>query len=271
MKIGINIRVMGTQSSPEIISSIIRSADQAGIESAWIVDHIAIPPDDSEGSGGRYLDPLATLAWLAAQTTRIKIGTSVLILPYRPKLPTAKSIATIQELSGERLLLGVGAGWMEPEFKALGVPRSSRGRLTDETLQFINDCFANEVVNSHGQDFIFSPRPSRPPIYIGGGPKVAIDRALRYGDGWLPMGSLEKLKEPISDFRARAVEAGHPGEVVTFGSLDDEDEAKNREMLGQYADAGVSRLVIGKPYETAEDWMPTIEMIARLTEDLPWN
>ncbi|MGB0693387.1 MAG: LLM class flavin-dependent oxidoreductase, partial [Pseudomonadales bacterium] len=88
MKIGINIRVMGHQSSPDIISNILTQADQAGIESAWIVDHIAIPPDDSEGSGGRYLDPLTTLAWMAALTRQIKIGTSVLVLPYRPPLPT---------------------------------------------------------------------------------------------------------------------------------------------------------------------------------------
>ena len=88
---------MGEQSSPDIIQTILTQADQAGIESAWIVDHIAIPPDDSEGSGGRYLDPLTTLAWMAAQTSNIKIGTSVLILPYRPPLPTAKALATIQE------------------------------------------------------------------------------------------------------------------------------------------------------------------------------
>ena len=113
---------MGPQSSPEIIANILKVADNSGIESAWIVDHIAIPPDDSEGSGGRYLDPLATLAWMAAQTRQIHIGTSVLVLPYRPKLPTVKSLATIQELSGGRLLLGVGLGWMSSEFKALGVP-----------------------------------------------------------------------------------------------------------------------------------------------------
>ena len=76
---------MGPQSSSDIISTILKAADAAGIESAWIVDHIAIPPDDSEGSGGRYLDPLTTLGWMAAQTHQIMIGTSVLVLPYRPK------------------------------------------------------------------------------------------------------------------------------------------------------------------------------------------
>ena len=129
MKIGINIRVMGPQSSRNTITSILKQAESAGVESAWIVDHIAIPPDEAEGSGGRYLDPLTSLAWMAGQTQSIMIGTSVLILPYRPKLPTAKAIATIQELSSERLLLGVGIGWMDPEFRALGVDRHQRGRL----------------------------------------------------------------------------------------------------------------------------------------------
>ena len=265
MKLGINIRVMGSQSTPEIISKIIQAADDAGIESAWIVDHIAIPPDDSEGSGGRYLDPITTLAWLTSRTEQIKIGTSVLILPYRPKLPTAKSIATIQELSGGRLLLGVGVGWMEPEFKALGVPRSSRGRVTDETLDFLNRCFADDVVSENGQDFLFWPRPAKPPIYIGGGPKHAIDRALKYGDGWLPMGSLEKLRSPVADFKARAVEAGHPGEVVSFAGLDDNDEAANLALIQNYQEAGFTRLVIGKSYQNAEQWLPTIEMIAKLS------
>jgi len=112
VKIGINIRVMGPQSSRSTITSILKQAEAAGVESAWIVDHVAIPPDEAKGSGGRYLDPVTTLAWMAGQTQSIKIGTSVLILPYRPKLPTAKAIATIQELSGGRFLLGVG-GWLD--------------------------------------------------------------------------------------------------------------------------------------------------------------
>lgn len=257
---------MGPQSTPDIISSVLRSADQAGVESAWIVDHIAIPPDDSEGSGGRYLDPLATLAWMAAQTTQIKIGISVLVLPYRPKLPTAKSLATIQELSNGRLLLGTGVGWMEPEFRALGVPRSERGARTDETLQFLRDCFDNDVVDSNGQELLFLPRPERPPIYIGGGPRYAFDRALKYGDGWLPMGSLEKLQAPIAEFKARAAEAGHPGEVVSFAGLSDTDEAANRTMLEDFESAGITRVVVGKPYQDASDWRATIEMIARLNE-----
>ncbi len=97
-------------------------------------DHLCIPPDQTEGSGGRYLDVLATLAFLAGATDRIRLGVSVLVLPYRPAVLTAKQIATIQELSGDRMILGVGVGWMKPEFDALGVDLKKRGAISTETL-----------------------------------------------------------------------------------------------------------------------------------------
>lgn len=131
MRFGIALRTMGTASTGEILRASAIRAESAGLDTLWVPDHIAIPPDDAEGSGGRYLDPLATLAWLAALTSRIHLGTAVLILPYRAALPTAKAIATIQTLSEERLELGVGIGWMEAEFRAVGRARRERGRASD--------------------------------------------------------------------------------------------------------------------------------------------
>ena len=256
---------MGPQSSRDTIATILKQAEAIGVESAWIVDHIAIPPDDAEGSGGRYLDPITTLAWMAGQTQSIRIGTSVLILPYRPKLPTAKAIATIQELSGERLLLGVGIGWMETEFQALGIDRRQRGRLSDETLAFLHECFNNDVVTVNGQSFLFRPRPARPPIYIGGSAPHAIERALKYGDGWLPMGRLEKIATQIREYSERSAEmSGKPGEVVTFAALPEDDVSAAREMISQYEAAGVTRLIIGRTYDSAEDWAPTFELLRTL-------
>ncbi|MBI1814742.1 MAG: LLM class flavin-dependent oxidoreductase [Deltaproteobacteria bacterium] len=118
MKLGLYLRNMGPQSTRATLLECAHAAEAAGIDDLWVADHIAIPPDDAEGSGGRYLDPLATLAYLAGATTRIGLGTGVLVLPYRPALATAKWLATIQELSGGRLLLGVGAG-----LDGRGVPR----------------------------------------------------------------------------------------------------------------------------------------------------
>ncbi len=98
MKLGVVIRSMGPAATRETISECARAAEAAGLDDVWLTDHIAIPPDDAEGSGGRYLDPLATLAYLAGVTSEIGLATGVLILPYRPPLPTAKAIATVQEL-----------------------------------------------------------------------------------------------------------------------------------------------------------------------------
>ena len=199
MKLGLYLRNMGPQSSRATVLECARSAEAAGIDDLWVADHVAIPPDDAEGSGGRYLDPLATLAYLAGATTRIGLGTGVLVLPYRPPLATAKWVATIQELSGGRLLLGVGAGWMEPEFRAVGAAKARRGALTDHTLEFLHRCFAADEVETNGQRFLFLPRPQRPPIFVGGAPPHALRRAVRFGDGWMPMGGdPERLRPAIS-------------------------------------------------------------------------
>ena len=264
---------MGPQSSRDTLATLLRRAEAIGVESAWIVDHVAIPPDDAEGSDGRYLDPLATLAWMAGQTSSIRIGTSVLILPYRPKLPTAKSIATIQELSGNRLLLGVGIGWMDAEFRALGIDRHRRGNISDDTLQFFHDCFSNDLVEAHGQPFLFRPRPARPPIYIGGGAPHAIERALKYGDGWMPMGSLNKIKGDIAEYRRRSeARNGKPGEVVTFSSIEGLGYEQALERLRSYEEAGVTRVILGQKYDTADDWQPGFELLEQLlAETSLWN
>lgn len=189
MRLGLVLRNMGPASTPELIRTCARAAEAAGLDDLWVTDHLAIPPDDAEGSGGRYLDPLATLAWVAGATERIGLGTSVLILPYRPPLPTAKWVATIQELSGGRLRLGVGVGWMEAEFRALGVARARRGALADETLGFLARCFADDVVEANGQRFLFLPRPARPPLLVGGAPPRPSTARCAWGTAgcrWAP-------------------------------------------------------------------------------------
>ncbi len=187
MQVGIALRNMGSEATSEILAAAAKFADNSGLDHLWVLDHIAIPPDDAEGSGGRYVDPLATLAFISGITKRIQIGTSVLVLPYREKLTTAKLVASIQDLSNERLLLGVGPGWMASEFKVVGKDMKSRGVETDLTIDFINKCFNNHIVIENEQDFIFSPRPKKPPILIGGNSEKALQRVLKRGDGWMPM------------------------------------------------------------------------------------
>lgn len=253
MKLGLYLRNMGPQSALEILLACARAAEDAGIDDLWVADHIAIPPDDAEGSNGRYLDPLATLAFLAGRTQRIGLGTGVLVLPYRPALPTAKWIATIQELSGGRLLLGVGAGWMEAEFRAVGVPRRAAGRVTDETLAFLQRCFSEDEVELNGQRFLFRPRPPRPPIFVGGAAPHALRRAAAYGDGWMPIGAdLSGIGPTVAELRQRMAAAGKPPpEVVAITALPLDDPAQAHEHIRRLADAGATRVVHGWRYPDA--------------------
>lgn len=267
MKRGIVLRNMGPASEPALLAACARVAEEAGLESLWVTDHVAIPPDDAEGSDGRYLDPLATLAFLAGRTGRIGLGTGVLVLPYRPPLPTAKWVATLQELSGGRLHLGVGTGWMEPEFRALGVPRAERGRRTDATLDFLRRAFEADEVEANGQRFLFRPRPPRPPIYVGGAPPHALARAARQADGWMPMGGTpESLRAPIAELRERTRAAARPDpEVVLLAALPLDDRSRARDLLAAYADAGVTRLVQGTPrYRDERGFREVAERFAAL-------
>ena len=268
MQIGISLRNMGDQSTRATMTTCARAAEAAGLESLWVVDHIAIPPDDAEGSGGRYLDPLACLAWLGGITERIRLGVGVLILPYRPALPTAKQIATAQELSGERLLLGVGIGWMDPEFRALGVERHARGRLADATLAFIRDCFEHDEVAANGQPFLFRPRPACPPIYVGGSPPHALKRAARYGDGWLPMGMTpEKLPAARAEYAEHCAAVGREvGEVVVMGGLPLGDTGAAAASLVAFRDAGASRFVLGGRYADADGYRRKVDALTAAME-----
>ena len=256
---------MGPQSSPTIISSIVSSAEKVGLESAWVVDHLAIPPDDTEGSGGRYLDPLTVLSWMAGQTHKIMLGTGVLILPYRSRLPLAKAIASLQELSAGRFILGVGVGWMDPEFRALGVPRNKRGKIFEDTLSFINDCFEKDIMVSNGQEFIFKPSPKKPAILLGGMSAAAFDRAVNLGVGWFPIGRFSEIKDRIKLFHDLTEKKyGRPSDVVTYYNFSGQSETHFCDELNSYRDAGISRVIINKKYETADDWSREFEVLDKV-------
>jgi probable F420-dependent oxidoreductase len=254
VKYGVAIRNMGPQSTRETIRACARAAEQLGFDALFVSDHLCIPPDDTEGSGGRYLDVLATLAYLAGMTERIRLGVSVLVLPYRPPVLTAKQVATIQELSGGRMILGVGVGWMRREFEALRVDPKKRGALTTETLRVLHHLFANEAAPYAGAlvrfpAFVFQPRPARPPIWIGGNGPNAIARVLEFGDGWHPMLPAAKLGPAVAALREQARAGGRdePEIVVRRGlKLDDIDAARARLEAERAAGATYFILDLGR-------------------------
>ena len=265
MKLGAYLRNMGPQSTPRTLVACARVAEASGLDDVWVADHIAIPPDDAAGSGGRYLDPLATLAFLAGATERIGLGTGVLVLPYRPPLATAKWVATIQELSGGRLRFGVGVGWMEPEFRAVGVARRDAAKVTDMTLEFVNRCFANDEVEANGQRFLFLPRPARPPILVGGAAPHALRRAARFGDGWMPMGrDPDALRSPVAQLRELFAAAGKGApEVVMLTALPLDDPAAAAARAHAFADAGATGVVHGARYDDADAFRRAVDVLAR--------
>jgi probable F420-dependent oxidoreductase len=175
----------------------------------------------------------------------------VLVVPYRPAVLTAKQVATIQELSGERVILGVGVGWMKPEFAALGADIRKRGAITDETLSVLHHLFSADVSGAYDgplvkfPSFVFLPRPKRPPIWIGGNSPAAMTRVLKYGDGWHPMLPAAELKAKVEELKSRTRAAGRelPEIVVRRGlKLDDADAA--RAKVAAEKDAGATYFIL---------------------------
>jgi alkanesulfonate monooxygenase SsuD/methylene tetrahydromethanopterin reductase-like flavin-dependent oxidoreductase (luciferase family) len=166
-----------------------------------VSDHVAVTPDVAAQYPAPFYEPFTALSWLAGATTRVRLGTTVLIVPYRHPLLTARMAANLADLSGGRLVLGVGVGWAKEEFTALGVPFERRGALTDEYLTTIRAAWADE------RDYRAGPIP----LWIGGGSDAALRRAVRLGDAWHPLRfELPWLRDAVTRLKAHADAAGRP-------------------------------------------------------------
>ena len=267
-KLSINLRNWGPHSTRDMLLECARAADESGLDTIWINERLTSLLDAPEGmpevvTPGRTLEPMAMLAFLAASTQRIGLGSGVINVPFRPALPTAKLVATVQELSGGRLRLGVGTGWMEAEFRALGLDPKRKGKMTDDTLAFLHRCFETDIVESNGQNILFQPRPARPPIYVGGAPPHALRRTVRFGDGWIPAGiEPADLKPSIEQLHEMSAEAGRPQlEVIAMKTLPIEDPAKAVDYARQFLDAGASHIVHTQGYESVAEYRRNVEVL----------
>lgn len=220
MRVGVTLPAASSLTRPEAIAELAASAEELGYASAWVSDHVLVPRS-RHFPPQHQLDALATLAYLAARTERIAIGPSVLVLPYRDPIPTAKALSTIDWLSGGRLVVGVGVGWLEAEFGALGVPFAERGARTDEAMQVLRNLWETETSSFEGHWSRYQGMASFPksapgregmvPMLVGGNSKRAIDRAARLGDGWHPLGlAPAKLAEGIAAYKTACEEHGRP-------------------------------------------------------------
>jgi probable F420-dependent oxidoreductase len=198
------------EAGPAEVLRVARACDDAGFFYVAACDHVCVPRDKAAAMSTIWYDPIATLSWVAAATMRVRLLSYVLIPAYRHPLMTAKAFCTLDALSGGRAMLGVGAGHLEGEFAALGIPFEGRGARLDEALDVVTAAFLAEYPEHEGRlwtvrDVGVAPRPvqtPRPPIWVGGNTPAALKRAAARGDGWLPQGTFrDQLPAQIATIR----------------------------------------------------------------------
>ncbi|MFI7643239.1 LLM class flavin-dependent oxidoreductase [Nonomuraea sp. NPDC049400] len=195
MRIGVNIPNFGPGTDPGVLRSWAQTLEGLGFDLLMVSDHVVVTPDVAEQYPAPFYEPFTTLAWLAGITSRVRLGTTVLIAPYRHPLLTARMAANLNQLSGGRLVLGVASGWARQEFAALGVPFDRRGQLTDDTL------LALRAARDDTEDYRAGPIP----LWIGGNSDTGIRRAVRLGDAWHPLrNTLPWLRDAVSRMKAIA-------------------------------------------------------------------
>ena len=201
---------------PDDLARVARACEDAGLDYVGACDHIAIPRAAAQAMSTFWMDPIATLSWVAAATERIALLTHVYVLAYRHPLVAAKQLATLDHLSGGRLVAGVGAGHVRDEFEALGLDFERRGQILDEGLPVLATALENEYVDGLGA----LPRPvqnPRPPIWIAGSSAPALRRAAKFGDGWLPQGPA--TDEQIDSVRRQLDANGRDDASFVFGHI----------------------------------------------------
>jgi probable F420-dependent oxidoreductase len=200
VRIGVNVPNFGPGTDPGVLRDWARTVEGLGYDLLMVSDHVAITPDVAGQYPAPFYEPFTTLSWLAGVTERIRLGTTVLVLPYRHPLLTARMAANLNALSGGRLVLGVGVGWARQEFEALGVPFGRRGALTDEYLDTLRAAWADP-------GYATAPVP----LWIGGNSAAAMRRAIRLGEPWHPLRfTLPWFREALGRLKALADEAGSP-------------------------------------------------------------
>lgn len=215
MRLGVNVPNFGPGTTVEVLDRWAEVTDGLGYDLLMMSDHVLITPDVAKAYPGPFHDPFTTLAWLAGRHPRLALGTTVLIVPYRPAAPTAQLAAGLHRLTGGGFVLGAGVGWARQEFEALGVPFDKRGQLADTYLREMRRIWAGEA---HGVQAALSPEEQPgPPIWIGGSSVSALRRASLLGDGWHPMRNtvtelrtgLRRIAE-LSDAAGRAAPTFEP-------------------------------------------------------------
>jgi probable F420-dependent oxidoreductase len=278
-------------------AEVVRFAEELGYTAVMLPEHL-LPPrwPDADMATKLWYDLPTLAAYLAATTSRIKFLTSVLVVPYHHPVEMAKALATLDVLSGGRVMLGVGAGWMKAEFRRLGIPFQERGAITDEYLRAMKELWTSDAPSFSGHyvsfdDVSFFPKPVRPtgiPLLIGGTGARPFQRVAEIGDGWFPMtATLNVIREGISDIARRMEPLGRdPAGLwvgyTGFGVGSDPEVARMRRHAGdaaaepvhrspeesiaeieRYRAAGVTFLSVGFEWRQPDELKRELERFAR--------
>jgi probable F420-dependent oxidoreductase len=248
---GVILPNYGEGSSPDGVRRAVEVAEELGFDSVWTTEHIVVGPDAVDPYG-RVYDPLVTLGWIAGWTQRVGLGTSIVLVPLHNPMHLAKEVATLQELSGGRVTLGVGMGWHKDEYDFMGIEFAGRGRRADEEIRIMRALWSGDRSFDGDywsfRDATFEPRPSpQPEIWVGGSSARALRRARELGDVWHPSrGSdadhIRRVKSEHPDLRVvprtsadkvdAMLEAGAEGAVVSFA-----DEGAMRDFASRHLQA----------------------------------
>jgi probable F420-dependent oxidoreductase len=272
MEFGVMIPHTGRRASAEYVRRFCETADDAGFDGLWGVDHMVMPHHtDSKYTLGRrpadiaddavsnLLSPnyelMTTLTWVAGFTKRAKLGTAVAVLPIRNTVANARQLATLDVYSGGRVLYGIGAGWLREEAEAMNMPWDRRGRRTEEHVEVLRAlwCAEGELVEFHGEFHDIPPMDPEPqpvqrpiPILVGGHSDLALERAARIGDGWI---AAAMSPEPLAEHWAKVRDAAtrhdrDPNSLLLVGAMRPVRDMSQADAIAAYAAVGVDHLVV---------------------------
>jgi probable F420-dependent oxidoreductase len=246
-------------SYPEAVARVARAAEAAGFESLWGGEHVVLPdpqaPPSPMAPQDRILDPVIALTYCAAVTTRVRLGTGIIILPQRNPLVLAKELASLDALSSGRLIFGIGVGYLEPEFRALGAPFAQRGAVTDDYLAAMRAIWTQARPSYQGRFVSFAdvqahPQPVQrphPPIVVGGRTPAAFRRAVQQGHGWYGFGlDVEATARALAGLREAAQQHPRPSQLgaLEISITPGRGTGVDRATAERFAALGVHRLIL---------------------------
>jgi probable F420-dependent oxidoreductase len=270
VRIGIHLPQFGRAAGPDAITRAARAAEALGFSDVWVSDHVAIPAAQDYPSPYLY-DPLLSLAWAAAATQRVGLGTSVLVVPQHGPLALANSLASLDALSGGRLTIGAGVGWSEAEFVALGQSFHDRGRRTDEMIDALRACWRDDPVTFAGEFVHLDavrvlPKPAHDiPIWVGGSGERAYARAVAKGDGFHAIG-LDPAGAAALVTRLRR-DRPEPAFTISLRTGWDPQGMEPDTILrerDEFAAAGVQHMMCTPWRNDTDSWLRSMELLADL-------